>query len=72
MNISFRKKRNINLLRCQEMAGNCGMCLSLDPKYQCGWCEVQSFIHSFILFFNVQYTAVFNFMSAPTHVYYLD
>ena len=41
MNISFRKKRNINLLRCQEMAGNCGMCLSLDPKYQCGWCEVQ-------------------------------
>ncbi len=33
---------NIHVLiyRCKEMANNCGMCLSLDKKYQCGWCEV--------------------------------
>jgi len=32
---------NIHVLiyRCEEMASNCGMCLSLDPKYECGWCE---------------------------------
>ena len=33
---------NIHVLiyRCKEMADNCGMCLSLDEKYQCGWCQV--------------------------------
>ena len=33
---------NIHVLiyRCKEMANNCGMCLSLDEKYQCGWCQV--------------------------------
>ena len=33
---------NIHLViyRCKEMANNCGMCLSLDEKYQCGWCQV--------------------------------
>ena len=35
---------NIHVLiyRCKEMANNCGMCLSLDKKYQCGWCEVSA------------------------------
>ena len=34
---------NIHVLiyRCKEMATNCGMCLSLDEKYQCGWCQVR-------------------------------
>ena len=33
---------NIHVLiyRCKEMASNCGTCLSLDEKYQCGWCQV--------------------------------
>ena len=33
---------NIHVLiyRCKEMANNCGMCLSLNEKYQCGWCQV--------------------------------
>eukprot|EP00092_Neocalanus_flemingeri_P088586 GFUD01111944.1.p1 GENE.GFUD01111944.1~~GFUD01111944.1.p1 ORF type:complete len:531 (+),score=100.58 GFUD01111944.1:121-1713(+) len=33
---------NIHVLiyRCKEMVNNCGMCLSLDEKYQCGWCQV--------------------------------
>jgi len=32
---------NIHVLiyRCKDMANNCGMCLSLDEKYQCGWCQ---------------------------------
>lgn len=21
------------------MAENCGMCLALSPKYECGWCQ---------------------------------
>jgi plexin A len=25
--------------RCKEMADNCGMCLSLDEKFECGWCQ---------------------------------
>ena len=38
---------NIHVLiyRCKEMANNCGMCLSLDEKYQCGWCQVSIFCH---------------------------
>ena len=33
---------NIHVLiyRCKEMATNCGQCLSLNEKYQCGWCQV--------------------------------
>ena len=27
--------------RCQGMADNCGMCLELADKYQCGWCNDQ-------------------------------
>ena len=36
---------NIHVLiyRCKEMANNCGMCLSLDEKYQCGWCQVKRY-----------------------------
>eukprot|EP00096_Caligus_rogercresseyi_P001343 TRINITY_DN1211_c0_g2_i1.p1 TRINITY_DN1211_c0_g2~~TRINITY_DN1211_c0_g2_i1.p1 ORF type:complete len:1044 (+),score=347.68 TRINITY_DN1211_c0_g2_i1:181-3132(+) len=32
---------NIHVLiyRCKEMADNCGMCLSLDEKFECGWCQ---------------------------------
>ena len=32
---------NIHVLiyRCKEMADNCGKCLSLDEKFQCGWCQ---------------------------------
>ena len=44
---------NIHVLiyRCKEMANNCGMCLSLDKKYQCGWCEVSATVigHGFLL-----------------------
>jgi len=32
-------KIHVLIYRCEEMASNCGMCLSLDEKYQCGWCE---------------------------------
>ena len=41
---------NIHVLiyRCKEMANNCGMCLSLDEKYQCGWCQVS--LPNFIFF----------------------
>ena len=31
---------HVLIYRCKEMANNCGMCLSLDEKYQCGWCQV--------------------------------
>ncbi|XP_076657981.1 plexin A [Halictus rubicundus] len=32
---------NIHLViyRCRDMANNCGMCLALAPKYDCGWCQ---------------------------------
>lgn len=32
---------NIHLViyRCRDMADNCGMCLALAPKYDCGWCQ---------------------------------
>ena len=32
---------NIHVLiyRCKAMADNCGKCLSLDEKFQCGWCQ---------------------------------
>ena len=32
---------NIHVLiyRCKEMADNCGKCLSLDEKFECGWCQ---------------------------------
>lgn len=33
--------QNIHLViyRCRDMADNCGMCLTLAPKYECGWCQ---------------------------------
>lgn len=32
---------NIHVLiyRCKEMASNCGKCLSLNKKFNCGWCQ---------------------------------
>jgi len=32
---------NVHVLiyRCKEMADNCGLCLALDAKYLCGWCQ---------------------------------
>ncbi|XP_015429042.1 PREDICTED: plexin-A4 [Dufourea novaeangliae] len=32
---------NIHLViyRCRDMADNCGMCLALALKYDCGWCQ---------------------------------
>ncbi|CAG0913869.1 unnamed protein product [Notodromas monacha] len=33
------KNVHIVIYRCDVMADNCGMCLSLDPKYKCGWCQ---------------------------------
>jgi len=32
---------NVHVLiyRCSEMADNCGLCLALNPKYMCGWCQ---------------------------------
>ncbi|XP_043256480.1 plexin-A4 [Colletes gigas] len=32
---------NIHLViyRCRDMADNCGMCLALATKYNCGWCQ---------------------------------
>ena len=34
---------NIHVLiyKCKEMANSCGQCLSIDEKYQCGWCQVR-------------------------------
>ena len=58
--------KKINLFRCQEMAGNCGMCLSLDPKYQCGWCEVL-FIHSF--YFSMCNIPLFLISCQPLHMF---
>ena len=28
------------IYQCKLMANNCGKCLSLDEKYQFGWCQV--------------------------------
>merc|ERR550534_2465556 len=30
---------HVRIYQCKEMANNCGMCLSLNEKYQCGWCQ---------------------------------
>ncbi|XP_044766008.1 plexin-A4 [Coccinella septempunctata] len=30
---------HIVIYRCRDMAENCGMCLALSPKYECGWCQ---------------------------------
>lgn len=27
------------IYRCRDMADNCGMCLALAEKYECGWCQ---------------------------------
>ncbi|XP_043221511.1 plexin-A2-like isoform X2 [Amphibalanus amphitrite] len=33
--------QNVRVLvyRCSEMADNCGECLALDSKFNCGWCQ---------------------------------
>ena len=31
-------KIHVLIYECQEMADNCGKCLSLDEKFNCGWC----------------------------------
>lgn len=30
---------HIVIYRCRDMAENCGMCLTLETKYACGWCH---------------------------------
>ncbi len=30
---------HVLIYRCKEMADNCGKCLSLDEKFECGWCQ---------------------------------
>ncbi|XP_030756374.1 plexin-A4 [Sitophilus oryzae] len=30
---------HIVIYRCHDMADNCGMCLALSEKYECGWCQ---------------------------------
>ncbi|KAF5306013.1 hypothetical protein FQR65_LT07506 [Abscondita terminalis] len=30
---------HVVIYRCGDMADNCGMCLALDQKYMCGWCQ---------------------------------
>lgn len=30
---------HVLVYRCRNMANNCGMCLALAQKYQCGWCQ---------------------------------
>ena len=32
---------HVLIYKCKEMTKNCGRCLSLDEKYQCGWCQVR-------------------------------
>ncbi|CAJ0936168.1 unnamed protein product, partial [Mesorhabditis belari] len=33
----------VEVYRCEELASNCGLCLSLDPsKFDCGWCGKDS------------------------------
>ena len=32
-------KIHVLIYECQEMADNCGKCLSLDEKFNCGWCQ---------------------------------
>lgn len=35
-------KIHVLIYRCKEMADNCGMCLSLDDRFECGWCQSSS------------------------------
>ncbi|KAK6634573.1 hypothetical protein RUM43_011974 [Polyplax serrata] len=30
---------HVVIYRCRDMADNCGMCLALAEKYECGWCQ---------------------------------
>uniref|UniRef100_A0A8D8Y9V6 Plexin-A2 n=1 Tax=Cacopsylla melanoneura TaxID=428564 RepID=A0A8D8Y9V6_9HEMI len=30
---------HLNIYRCRDLADNCGICLSLNEKYGCGWCQ---------------------------------
>ncbi len=31
----------VKVYKCTSMATDCGMCLTLEPKYNCGWCDSQ-------------------------------
>ena len=35
---------NIHILiyRCREMADNCGLCLTMEEKFLCGWCQTSN------------------------------
>jgi len=39
MNHGFLLHFEVMVYRCPSMADNCGMCLAMDPKYKCGWCQ---------------------------------
>uniref|UniRef100_A0A8D8XKE0 Plexin-A4 n=2 Tax=Cacopsylla melanoneura TaxID=428564 RepID=A0A8D8XKE0_9HEMI len=30
---------HVNIYNCQNFASNCGLCLILNEKYKCGWCQ---------------------------------
>jgi len=32
---------HIVIYRCNDMADTCGMCLHMEEKYQCGWCDTK-------------------------------
>ena len=31
---------HVVIYKCERMADNCENCLSIDQKYNCGWCQV--------------------------------
>ena len=31
---------HVVIYKCERMADNCESCLSIDQKYNCGWCQV--------------------------------
>ena len=30
---------HVMIYRCKDMANNCGTCLTLNDKFDCGWCQ---------------------------------
>uniref|UniRef100_A0A8D8Y662 Plexin-A4 n=1 Tax=Cacopsylla melanoneura TaxID=428564 RepID=A0A8D8Y662_9HEMI len=30
---------HVNIYSCQDLANNCDLCLNLNDKYKCGWCQ---------------------------------
>ncbi|KAF7629263.1 Sema domain-containing protein [Meloidogyne graminicola] len=38
------QRMRVIIYRCQQLANNCGLCLTLDVrKFECGWCENEGF-----------------------------